>query len=96
MNELQHEKPPYLLQHAGNPVSWRTWRQAAFDAAMREDKPIFLYMGYSTCHWCHVMAHESFEDEAVAEALNRVFFRSRWTGRSARTWTPSIWRRALP
>ena len=73
MNALQHEKSPYLLQHAGNPVGWRTWGPSAFDAAVREDKPIFLSVGYSTCHWCHVMAHESFEDEAVAEAINRDF-----------------------
>lgn len=73
MNELQHEKSPYLLQHAENPVGWRPWGQAAFDAAVREDKPIFLSIGYSTCHWCHVMAHESFEDEAAAEAINRGF-----------------------
>ncbi len=73
MNELQYEKSPYLLQHAGNPVRWRPWRQSAFDAAVREDRPIFLSIGYSTCHWCHVMARESFEDEAVADALNRDF-----------------------
>ena len=73
MNELQYEKSPYLLQHAGNPVHWRSWGQDAFDAAVREDKPIFLSIGYSTCHWCHVMAHESFEDEAVAEAINRDY-----------------------
>ena len=73
MNELQHEKSPYLLQHAGNPVRWRPWGPSAFDAALRENKPIFLSVGYSTCHWCHVMAHESFEDEAVAEAINRDY-----------------------
>lgn len=73
MNLLQHEKSPYLLQHAGNPVRWRPWGQNAFDAATREDKPIFLSIGYSTCHWCHVMAHESFEDGTVAEAINRDF-----------------------
>ena len=72
-NELQYEKSPYLLQHAENPVGWRPWGQAAFDAAAREDKPIFLSIGYSTCHWCHVMAHESFENDAVAEAINRAF-----------------------
>ncbi len=73
MNELQHEKSPYLLQHAGNPVRWRPWGPSAFDAALRENKPVFLSVGYSTCHWCHVMAHESFEDEAVAEAINRDY-----------------------
>ena len=73
MNALQYEKSPYLLQHAGNPVDWRPWGQAALDAAVREKKPIFLSIGYSTCHWCHVMARESFEDAAVAEAVNRDF-----------------------
>ncbi|MGM9614770.1 MAG: thioredoxin domain-containing protein [Oscillospiraceae bacterium] len=73
MNLLQHEKSPYLLQHAENPVHWRPWGQDAFDAALREDKPIFLSIGYSTCHWCHVMAHESFEDGTVADALNRDY-----------------------
>ena len=73
MNELQYEKSPYLLQHAGNPVHWRTWGRGALDAAIREDKPIFLSIGYSTCHWCHVMARESFEDKGVAEILNRSY-----------------------
>lgn len=72
-NQLQYEKSPYLLQHAENPVAWRPWSQAALEAAQREDKPIFLSIGYSTCHWCHVMAHESFESEDVAEMLNRSF-----------------------
>jgi hypothetical protein len=73
MNRLQHEKSPYLLQHAGNPVDWYPWGEEAFDAARRENKPVFLSIGYSTCHWCHVMAHESFEDPEVAAALNQVF-----------------------
>jgi uncharacterized protein YyaL (SSP411 family) len=72
-NALVHEKSPYLRQHAHNPVDWLPWGQTAFDKARREDKPIFLSIGYSTCHWCHVMAHESFEDESVAELLNREF-----------------------
>ncbi len=72
-NRLIHEKSPYLLQHAYNPVNWYPWGQEAFDTARREDKPVFLSIGYSTCHWCHVMAHESFEDAEVAEALNRDF-----------------------
>jgi len=72
-NSLIHEKSPYLRQHAHNPVNWLAWGQAAFDKARLEDKPIFLSIGYSTCHWCHVMAHESFEDDAVAELLNRDF-----------------------
>ncbi|MGA8025569.1 MAG: thioredoxin domain-containing protein, partial [Bryobacteraceae bacterium] len=72
-NALIHEKSPYLRQHANNPVDWLAWGEAAFEKARDEDKPIFLSIGYSTCHWCHVMAHESFEDEGVAEILNREF-----------------------
>ena len=72
-NALVHEKSPYLKQHANNPVDWLPWGQTAFEKARKEDKPIFLSIGYSTCHWCHVMAHESFEDEQVAELLNREF-----------------------
>ena len=72
-NALSGEKSPYLRQHAHNPVNWLPWGEAAFEKARIENKPIFLSIGYSTCHWCHVMAHESFEDEAVAEVLNREF-----------------------
>jgi uncharacterized protein YyaL (SSP411 family) len=72
-NRLINEPSPYLRQHANNPVDWYPWGQAAFELAQREDKPIFLSIGYSTCHWCHVMAHESFEDEAVARLLNATF-----------------------
>jgi uncharacterized protein YyaL (SSP411 family) len=72
-NRLRDEKSPYLLQHAGNPVDWYPWGDEAFDRAHREDKPVFLSVGYSTCHWCHVMAHESFEDETVAALLNEAF-----------------------
>ena len=72
-NRLAHEKSPYLLQHADNPVDWYPWGEEAFAAARAADKPIFLSVGYSTCHWCHVMAHESFESVAVAEVLNRDF-----------------------
>ncbi|MGN0136810.1 thioredoxin domain-containing protein [Anaerotignum sp.] len=73
MNHLQYEKSPYLLQHKNNPVDWFAWKEEAFEKAKREDKPIFLSIGYSTCHWCHVMEGESFEDEEVAEILNRGF-----------------------
>lgn len=73
MNHLSHEKSPYLLQHAQNPVDWYPWGAEAFERAKREDKPIFLSIGYSTCHWCHVMAHESFEDEEVAKILNENY-----------------------
>ena len=72
-NHLKNQTSPYLLQHAGHPVDWYPWCEEAFEKAEREDKPIFLSIGYSTCHWCHVMAHESFEDAEVAEELNRNF-----------------------
>jgi hypothetical protein len=72
-NRLIHEKSPYLLQHAHNPVDWYPWGQAALDKARQEDKPIFLSIGYSTCHWCHVMERESFENEDVARVLNENF-----------------------
>jgi uncharacterized protein YyaL (SSP411 family) len=72
-NRLAGEKSPYLLQHAHNPVDWYPWGEEAFAKARRENKPIFLSIGYSTCHWCHVMAHESFEDQAVAAIMNREF-----------------------
>ncbi len=72
-NRLAHEKSPYLLQHAHNPVDWYPWGEEAFAKARQENKPIFLSVGYSTCHWCHVMAHESFEDEEVAAIMNREF-----------------------
>ncbi len=72
-NRLIKEKSPYLLQHAHNPVDWYPWGEAAFEKAKQEDKLIFLSIGYSTCHWCHVMERESFEDQDVAEVLNRDF-----------------------
>ena len=72
-NRLYKEKSPYLLQHGENPVDWYPWSEEAFQKAEQEDKPVFLSIGYSTCHWCHVMAHESFEDQEVAEILNREF-----------------------
>lgn len=72
-NRLKQEVSPYLLQHADNPVNWYPWCPEAFEKARAEDKPIFLSIGYSTCHWCHVMAHESFEDTEIAEILNRAF-----------------------
>ena len=72
-NRLAAETSPYLLQHAHNPVDWYPWGPEAFEKARKEDKPIFLSIGYSTCHWCHVMEHESFEDASTAEVLNRHF-----------------------
>jgi uncharacterized protein YyaL (SSP411 family) len=73
MNRLAAESSPYLLQHAGNPVDWFPWGEEAFEAAAERDVPIFLSIGYSTCHWCHVMAHESFEDRGIAAFLNEHF-----------------------
>ena len=72
-NRLIHETSPYLKQHAHNPVDWYPWGPEALERARREDKPIFLSIGYSTCHWCHVMAHESFEDENIAALMNKHF-----------------------
>lgn len=72
-NRLKQEKSPYLMQHGENPVEWYPWCEEAFQKAMQEDKPVFLSIGYSTCHWCHVMAHESFADSEVADLLNREF-----------------------
>ena len=73
MNHLATETSPYLLQHAGNPVEWYPWGSAALERAAREDKPILLSIGYAACHWCHVMAHESFEDEDIARLMNELF-----------------------
>ena len=72
-NYLKNETSPYLLQHADNPINWYPWCKEAFERAKKEDKPVFLSIGYSTCHWCHVMAHESFEDEETARILNQYF-----------------------
>jgi hypothetical protein len=72
-NHLTQENSPYLLQHAGNPVDWYPWGPEALEKARQEDKPIFLSIGYAACHWCHVMAHESFEDESTAALMNQHF-----------------------
>ena len=72
-NRLKQGKSPYLMQHGENPVDWYPWGEEAFQQAAKENKPVFLSIGYSTCHWCHVMAHESFEDPEVADLLNREF-----------------------
>lgn len=72
-NSLSKEKSPYLLQHQDNPVDWLPWGDEAFEKARNENKPVFLSIGYATCHWCHVMAHESFEDEDIAKLLNESF-----------------------
>ena len=72
-NKLASESSPYLLQHQNNPVDWYPWGEEALQRAKDENKPIFLSIGYSACHWCHVMEHESFEDEAIAGLLNEKF-----------------------
>ena len=72
-NLLIHEKSPYLLQHKDNPVHWYPWGEQAFEAAKAADKPILLSIGYAACHWCHVMAHESFEDQQTANLMNDLF-----------------------
>lgn len=72
-NRLAKEKSPYLLQHKDNPVDWHPWGEEAFELAKTQKKPVFLSIGYATCHWCHVMEHESFEDEQIAKALNEAF-----------------------
>src|SRR5213596_588550 len=72
-NRLSAETSPYLLQHADNPVDWYTWGDEAFARAREEDKPVLLSVGYSACHWCHVMEHESFEDDATARLMNEHF-----------------------
>src|SRR5579862_8912209 len=72
-NRLAQETSPYLRQHADNPVDWYAWSTEAFERARREDKPVLLSVGYASCHWCHVMAHESFEDQATAAIMNERF-----------------------
>src|SRR5574339_78717 len=72
-NRLIFSTSPYLLQHAVNPVDWYPWGEEAFARARAEDRPVFLSIGYSTCHWCHVMEHESFEDASIGDVLNRDF-----------------------
>ena len=72
-NLLAHETSPYLLQHKDNPVHWMPWGEAAFERARTEGKPILLSIGYAACHWCHVMAHESFENPEIAALMNELF-----------------------
>jgi len=73
-NQLIHEKSPYLLQHAHNPVNWYPWGDEAFALAKKANKPVLVSIGYATCHWCHVMERESFEDPQLAELLNARFY----------------------
>src|SRR5512144_2577836 len=72
-NRLANETSPYLLQHKDNPVDWYAWSDEAFAASRDQDKPILLSVGYSACHWCHVMAHESFEDAPIASLMNQLY-----------------------
>ena len=72
-NRLGEETSPYLLQHRDNPVAWQAWSTEAFEAARRSNKPVLLSVGYAACHWCHVMAHESFENPGIAEQMNQLF-----------------------
>ena len=72
-NRLIQETSPYLVQHAHNPVDWHSWCDEAFEKARQEGKPVLLSVGYAACHWCHVMAHESFENEAIAKLMNDLF-----------------------
>ena len=72
-NDLIHESSPYLLQHSDNPVHWFPWNEKSLNKAATENKPILLSIGYSACHWCHVMAHESFEDPNIAKIMNQFF-----------------------
>jgi uncharacterized protein len=92
-NRLAQCTSPYLLQHAHNPVEWFPWGEEALQKARDEDKPIFLSVGYSACHWCHVMERESFENPRVAEILNRYFVAIKV---DARIWTISTWAPCRP
>ena len=86
MNRLAQENRPYLLQHQNNPVDWYPWGPEALDRAKQEQKPIFLSIGYSACHWCHVMEHESFENPAIAQLMNEQFREHQGrSGRAARS-----------
>jgi uncharacterized protein YyaL (SSP411 family) len=88
-NRLAEETSPYLLQHARNPVDWYSWGEEALQKSRREDKPILLSIGYSACHWCHVMERESFENDEIAALMNESFVQSKSTGRSVPTSTRS-------
>ena len=94
-NSLIHEKSPYLLQHAENPVNWLPWCDEAFERAQRENKPVFLSIGYSTCHWCHVMEKESFENQAVADILNKHFISVK-VDREERSDVDAVYMRSAP
>ncbi|MGF1631911.1 MAG: thioredoxin domain-containing protein [Kiloniellaceae bacterium] len=93
-NRLGEETSPYLLQHRDNPVAWRAWGEAAFTEARRDGKPVLLSVGYAACHWCHVMAHECFEDPAIAELMNRLYVNIK-VDREERPDVDSIYQAAL-
>ena len=82
-NRLANETSPYLLQHAHNPVDWYPWGEEALQAAKDQDKLILVSIGYSACHWCHVMERESFEDTTIAQVMNRISFVSKWIEKNA-------------
>ena len=86
-NRLAEATSPYLRQHMHNPVHWQPWEQAVFDEARRRNVPVLLSVGYAACHWCHVMAHESFEDAEVAALMNAHMCASSWTAKSGPIWT---------
>jgi uncharacterized protein YyaL (SSP411 family) len=88
-NRLAQESSPYLLQHAHNPVDWHAWGDEAFALARTTDRPLLISIGYSACHWCHVMERESFDDPETARLLNEGFVPIKVDRRSARTSTPS-------
>ena len=90
-NRLINESSPYLLQHAHNPVDWYPWGEEALELARSQNKVILVSIGYSACHWCHVMERESFEDEVVAGIMNENFINIRSTGKSAPTSTIFTW-----
>jgi len=91
VNRLSAETSPYLQQHRDNPVDWWAWGPDAFEEARRRNVPVLLSVGYSACHWCHVMAHESFEDEAVAAEMNRRFVNIKVDREERPTSMPCTW-----
>jgi uncharacterized protein YyaL (SSP411 family) len=93
-NHLADQTSPYLLQHKDNPVDWYPWGEPALARSRELDRPILLSIGYSACHWCHVMERESFEDEETARLMNELFVCIKLDRGSARTSTPSTWRPA--
>ena len=90
INKLKNENSLYLKQHADNPVHWYPWNDEAFEEAKKQSKPIMLSIGYSACHWCHVMAHESFEDQETADLLNENFISIKVDREESLTWIKSI------